>query len=200
MTRLQELEASAARAGLAVRTYSPGDGKTRYKFFSLPYSGSYFSGHPLDTVIGLAAANKYVSDYKARLDYVAEAAVQSRREDEEMARRPLISASSKPTIADVKRANIEYHRRRGEDFSFFDKKTSRFFGPEKFFGPYSGPGGIFFVNKNKHTINVREVKSTGDIGLPIGDHRFVEDARDAAKALAKGTRSAEKNPRRRARR
>jgi hypothetical protein len=32
-TRLQNLEYKAAQAGLIVRTYSPGDGVTRYRFF-----------------------------------------------------------------------------------------------------------------------------------------------------------------------
>ena len=35
MTRLQELEVEARRAGFLVRTYSPGDGVTRYRFFRI---------------------------------------------------------------------------------------------------------------------------------------------------------------------
>lgn len=193
MTRTQQLESDARAAGLKFDTYSPGDGKTRYKFF--PDDGSrasYFgSGGAIDTVLGIAAAEQFVSDHVA----LAEQRERART------RGPVvrISASSRPTMADIKRANDEFHRDRGDSFSFFDKKSRRFFGPEKFYGPYGGPGGIFFVALNKAGVSVREVKPTGEIGSSMRfDH--VEDAREAAKALAKGARSAEKNPRRRVRR
>lgn len=201
LTRMEQLRSDAKAAGLIVDTYSPGDGVTRYRFFkaggyALPRAVTYFNGHdPVDTVLGIAKAEQFVSDYVARQEYAARA-----KRDE-----VLISASPKPTMADVKRANIEYHHRRGEDFSFFDKKTTRHFGPEKFYGPYAGPGGIFFVNVNRIpetrnlNITIREVRSTGDIGLPRGNFSHVEDARDAAKAMAKGTRAAASNPSRRRR-
>lgn len=193
MTRTQQLESDARAAGLKFDTYSPGDGKTRYKFF--PDDGSrasYFgSGGAIDTVLGIAAAEQFVSDHVALAEQMERART----------RGPVvrISASSRPTMADIKHANKEYHRDRGEKISFFDKGFSRLFGPEKLYGPYTGPGGIFFITKNKAGVGVREVRPTGDIGQTVWfDH--VEDARAAAKALAKGTRSAEKNPRRRARR
>lgn len=67
MTRLQELELEARRAGLLVRTYSPGDGVTRYRFFRIadcaegvavdyfgPYNGAY-------TALGLKEAHSFVA-------------------------------------------------------------------------------------------------------------------------------------------
>lgn len=196
MTRAQQLESAARAAGLKFDTYSPGDGKTRYKFF--PDDGSrasYFgSGGAIDTVLGIAAAEQFVSDHVA----LAEQRERART------RGPVvrISASSRPTMADIKRANKEYHEDRGEKFHFFDAANRRFFGPEKLYGPYYGPGGVFFVTSNKSGILVREVGPDGDMRTDrqTESFRHVEDARDAAKALAKGTRSAEKNPRRRARR
>lgn len=107
----------------------------------------------------------------------------------------------KVTMADVRAANAEFHRSLGHDWSYFDRKTSKFFGGDKFYGPYSGDGGTFFVQANRAGIRVkREVKGEIKAAGNADGYDHVEDARDAAKALAKGTRSAEKNPRRRARR
>ena len=195
LTRSAQLQKDADALGLIVSTYSPGDGVTRYRFFRASDQTpgrrvDYFSGSsPVSTQLGIGKAEWFVGDYAVR----QELASQPRREE------ALISASPKPTMADVKRANIEYHRRRGDGFSFFDKDTSRFFGPEKFHGPYAGPGGIFFVTASKRGVTVRRVRPTGDIDSPIGDFRHVEDARDAAKAMAKGTRAAASNPSRRRR-
>ena len=112
---------------------------------------------------------------------------------------------SRITMADVKRANARYHRERGEDWSYFDRKTSRFFGGDKFTGPYVGLGGVFFVQKNKAGINIKRVRPSGaveSVSEFIGhEFRSTESARNVAKALAKGVpaaRSSSENPPRRA--
>jgi hypothetical protein len=64
------LEATAARAGLSMDTWSPGDGVTRYRFFPFP-SGDYFahSHQAIGTALGLKNAFKLVEDYAERGDY-----------------------------------------------------------------------------------------------------------------------------------
>ncbi len=103
-------------------------------------------------------------------------------------------ATRKVTMADVRAANAELHRSLGHDWTYFDRKTSKFFGGDKFYGPYSGEGGTFFVQVNRAGIRVKR-EINGEI-KPAGSadgYAHVEDARDAAKALAKGARSAEKD-------
>ena len=92
------------------------------------------------------------------------------------------------TMPDVKRANARYHRERNDDFSYFDRKTSKFFGGDKFSGPYVGLGGTFFVQQNKAGINIKRAMPSGAIQsvYDAGSFRSVEDARAAAKKLAKG--------------
>lgn len=55
-------------AGVEVDTYSPGDGRTRYRFFK-PHSGaSYFGHHPsevLATVLGAGLALTWLDGYYA---------------------------------------------------------------------------------------------------------------------------------------
>lgn len=41
---------------------------------------------------------------------------------------------------------------------FFSRSTTRFFGPERHYGPYVGPGGVFFVTQNQGGIRLREVR------------------------------------------
>lgn len=95
-------------------------------------------------------------------------------------------ASHRVTMADVKSANARYHREKGDAFSFFDRKTQRHFGRDKFSGPYSGPGGTFFVTSTKVGIAVYRVQPSGDIRFAAHDFRSIDAARDAAKGLAKG--------------
>jgi hypothetical protein len=67
MTRLQELELEARRAGLLVRTYSPGDGVTRYRFFRIAdvpegeRQGYFGPANGCYTALGLKEAYTFVS-------------------------------------------------------------------------------------------------------------------------------------------
>lgn len=47
------------------------------------------------------------------------------------------------TMADIKR------RAKAAGSHYFDKGTKAAFGVDRFFGPYSGKGGTFFVQQNK---------------------------------------------------
>jgi len=49
--------------GLVVRTYSPGDGVTRYRFFPPGSESDYFSGSELYTALGLAEAVTFMRGY-----------------------------------------------------------------------------------------------------------------------------------------
>lgn len=202
LTRMERLQNDAKAAGLIVATYSPGDGVTRYRFFVASEQAhvrhaDYFGGsRPVETVLGIAKAEQFVSDYAERQNYASRA-----RRDE-----VLISAASKPTMADVRAADAEHHRRRGDGFTFFSNKPRS--QSEKFHGPYAGPGGIFFVMVSKSRdgghieATIRQVMPTGEIRTPASGFKsfhHVEDARDAAKAMAKGTRAAASNPSRRRR-
>lgn len=55
----------------------------------------------------------------------------------------------------------EMSRRIGSPF--FDRATTRFFAPEKQYGPYVGPGGVFFVTQNRSGISLREVATDWSI-------------------------------------
>lgn len=80
--------------------------------------------------------------------------------------------------------------------SYFDRGNSRFFGGDKFAGPYEGPGGLFFVNSNNAGHMIKKVTLE-----PRFDIRTVErasshaDAREIAKEHARGTRSSERDTR-----
>ena len=75
-TRKDELMRLAHEAGYHVESYSPGDGVTRYRFFDLAEMDrkgvsmremSYFGPlNGVDTVLGLAAAKKWLSKSRAR--------------------------------------------------------------------------------------------------------------------------------------
>lgn len=56
MTRLENLIDKAERAGLAVYTYSPGDGVTRYRF-SRETNSDYFACRAVYTALGLKEAH-----------------------------------------------------------------------------------------------------------------------------------------------
>jgi len=64
-TRLQELEEACAEANCFVKTYSPGDGVTRYRFFDLghtnPKGQSYFGpDNGIYTALGMKEAWTFV--------------------------------------------------------------------------------------------------------------------------------------------
>ena len=95
--------------------------------------------------------------------------------------------SGRLTMADLKAMNADYHTAKRDNFSFFDRKTSRFFGGDHFYGPYIGPGGIFFSTANAAGVTIREFKRDGSIGRPIRDGFYgVDEARAGAQGLAKG--------------
>ena len=64
-TRRANLDDSAARCGLFVRTYSPGDGATRYRFFTDPANTYFGPGNGIATVLGISAAEAFVGAYAA---------------------------------------------------------------------------------------------------------------------------------------
>lgn len=86
--------------------------------------------------------------------------------------------SGKPiTMAELKRLN----RRAGG--SFFDPHP---FGRERFYGPYVGPGGVFFVTYNDNGCKVRRLMPDYLIRTMKWTGRTVDDAQRSAKAYASG--------------
>lgn len=75
---------------------------------------------------------------------------------------------------------------------FFSRDTRRFFGPEKFSGPYEGPGGVYFVKHHSRTGTTiyRFDPETGSIDFErfAAEGEALADVREAAKALARGAR------------
>lgn len=64
-TRLEELEELAKERGLYVRTWSPGDGQTRYRFFKEP--SGYFGPHDgIYTALGLKEARTFLAGVAQR--------------------------------------------------------------------------------------------------------------------------------------
>ena len=61
MTRLEELQEEAKAVGLHIDTYSPGDGVTRYRFFTEP--SDYFAGRGTYTALGLGEARVFVTGW-----------------------------------------------------------------------------------------------------------------------------------------
>lgn len=63
MARRDELVADAERAGLCVRTYSPGDGVTRYRFFegNDPKQSYFGPADGIYTALGLKEAETFVA-------------------------------------------------------------------------------------------------------------------------------------------
>lgn len=62
-SRRCDLSCAANRAGLYVRTYSPGDGVTRYRFFTSPNNSYFGPDNGIHTALGITAAE----DLRARL-------------------------------------------------------------------------------------------------------------------------------------
>ncbi len=72
MSRRAELYAKAAHAGLAVETWTPGDGFTRYRFFWDPdpkeenADRDYFSsGSAIYTALGMKEAHTFLNGVRA---------------------------------------------------------------------------------------------------------------------------------------
>lgn len=68
---------------------------------------------------------------------------------------------------------------------FFDRSTMRFFGGDTSYGPYVGPGGVFFVQANRAGISVREVFPDWHVSTAI-KMNSLDEARKYAQNLAKG--------------
>lgn len=65
MSTFKDVERAAQAAGLNVRTYSPGDGVTRYKFFPKDDTSSYFGpNNGIHTALGAKAAIEYAEGCK----------------------------------------------------------------------------------------------------------------------------------------
>lgn len=65
LTRREELQQACEAAGFYVARWSPGDGMTRYRFFSKP--SGYFGPHEADfTALGWKAACTYASGRGAK--------------------------------------------------------------------------------------------------------------------------------------
>lgn len=58
----KELEQRTEDCNLTLTTYSPGDGKTRYKFHSLP-GNTFFSSDGLYIALGMLEAMAYIQGY-----------------------------------------------------------------------------------------------------------------------------------------
>lgn len=71
---------------------------------------------------------------------------------------------------------------------YFDRETSRFFGREQFWGPYVGPGGVFFVQRNRGGVSVKEVTPNWNIRTyPVPPTLWrPKSIRHVAQLLAKG--------------
>lgn len=67
MSRLSYLRGEAHYVGLTVHTYSPGDGVTRYRF-ARPNVRDYFESNGLATVLGISAAEAWISAYRIGRD------------------------------------------------------------------------------------------------------------------------------------
>lgn len=77
--------------------------------------------------------------------------------------------------------------------SFFSRESRRFFGPEKFYGPYEGHGGVYFVKYASRTGTAiyRFDPETGSINFERfkSEDESLADVRNAAKALASNSRA-----------
>jgi hypothetical protein len=63
VTRYEELSERAAKVGLYVRTYSPGDGVTRYRFFGDPANTYFGPDNGVHTALGIGAAHAFVDAF-----------------------------------------------------------------------------------------------------------------------------------------
>lgn len=62
-TRRQLLDDLAADVGLYVRTWSPGDGVTRYRFFDKPGNSYFGPANGIATCLGVRAAETWLYAY-----------------------------------------------------------------------------------------------------------------------------------------
>lgn len=65
MSRLTDLQSRAARCNLHIRTYSPGDGITRYRFFTDPANSYFGPSSGIGTVLGFKAAETFANGFIA---------------------------------------------------------------------------------------------------------------------------------------
>lgn len=65
-TRIQELQSDAAKVGLWVCTYSPGDGVTRYRFFDKPGNSYFGPGSGVYTALGYREACTFLAGWCTR--------------------------------------------------------------------------------------------------------------------------------------
>jgi hypothetical protein len=96
------------------------------------------------------------------------------------------------TMADVRRKNA------AAGGYYFSRGTSKFFGREKFYGPYSGPGGVFFVKVGARPgvgVGIHEVLPSGHIGSAIDFTGDLDEKRAFARGLARGGSKARKRTR-----
>lgn len=92
--------------------------------------------------------------------------------------------ATKLTMADVKRKSA------AAGSNYFDKGNSKFFGGDKFYGPYSGKGGTFFVQHNRAGWKIKRFGEDHRVHPVAYDGQAGaggETIRDAAKRMAKGT-------------
>jgi len=105
----------------------------------------------------------------------------------------MTTETRKYTISEIKAANKE------KGGHYFDPETMRFFNSKTESSVYSGPGGVFFITSEQFVgsngiadprkYSVRRFDpETGDCTTAgkFNEIRFIKDARDAAKRLARG--------------
>jgi hypothetical protein len=92
--------------------------------------------------------------------------------------------ASKITMADIRR------RANAAGSHYFDRAATKFFGGDKFFGPYSGKGGVFFVANNRAGWMVKrfgEDDRVHPVSYEAPPGMGGEKIREFAKRMAKGS-------------
>ena len=84
----------------------------------------------------------------------------------------------------------EMSRARGSPY--FSRASSRFFGGDTFYGPYVGPGGVFFVQRNNAGITLKEVEDDWTIRTLGRVDAGLAGVREEAQARARAGRWGEK--------
>ena len=64
--RKEQLSTNAARVKLYVRTYSPGDGLTRYRFFKKKGNSYFGPDNGIYTALGIKEAETFLDGYRQR--------------------------------------------------------------------------------------------------------------------------------------
>lgn len=181
-TRLEALE-ERLPAGWHVATNSPGGVPTRYKFYQGKPT-SYF-GASGETVNGISEAEQFVEDLlsapQREAAAVAERKAMVARAVAHGGVAPRHGLVSKPTMADLKRLNEQ------AGGFYFSSGAKKFFGGDKFYGPYVGPGGVFFVAHNKAGWTINEFETDHGIKSIPHTREHGEDVRAMAQEFAKGT-------------